>query len=416
VTPDDAVAAKGGDKMANQRRGREALSKEVERLRRNAAERFPLGSQWNEAGDVVEYLYHKHQLVCDERDLDDVLAAFDQISAERPSVSGGPVGLAVLDLGDRDAADTIADLAGRLDSGVVSLNHVLDAQAFPNMCPATEPTAHAGPVADLGEPFGSGKPQVAVIDTGYLDSIARDSGYARFSAINQRSEADDAVYQGTTILPYGGHGTASAARLLAVAGTSVDVHVSDCLVGGAVTELTIVEDLERVMTNGAVVVSIQAGLYTQTGSSSKAFDAFYRRILRHHPETVLVVAAGNQATDRPFWPAAYDWCTAVGALTHGGDARTGWTNYGYWVDVYASGEDIVVPFPNGTYEYLDTTTAQFTQGHALWSGTSFAAPTVAGMIARRMIERNVDAPNARDIVLADAAVAALPTTGPRVLV
>jgi hypothetical protein len=47
--------------------------------------------------------------------------------------------------------------------------------------------------------------------------------------------------------------------------------------------------------------------------------------------------------------AAYDWCTAVGALTHGGDARTGWTNYGYWVDVYASGENIVVPFPNGTY-------------------------------------------------------------------
>ena len=105
----------------------------------------------------------------------------------------------------------------------------------------------------------------------------------------------------------------------------------------------------------------------------------------------------------------------MGALTHGGDARTGWTNYGYWVDVYASGENIVVPFPNGTNEYLDGLSADFTQGHAIWSGTSFAAPAVAGMIARRMIERNISAPDARDFVLAEAAVAALPTTGPRVL-
>jgi hypothetical protein len=37
------------------------------------------------------------------------------------------------------------------------------------------------------------------------------------------------------------------------------------------------------------------------------------------------------------------------------------------------------------------------------------------MIARRMIERNISAPDARDVVLAEAAVAALPTTGPRVL-
>jgi hypothetical protein len=402
--------------MANQRRGREALSKEVDRLRRNAAERFPLGSQWNEAGDVVEYLYHKHQLVCEARDLDVVLEAFDEIGEERPAVSDGPVELTVLDLGDRDAVELIRALTGHLGHDVVTLNHVLDAQAFPNMCPATEPTPHPGPVADLSDPIGSGKPHAAVVDTGYLKSIARDSGYARFSAVHKKSETDDAVYDGKRILPYGGHGTATSARFLAVSGRSVDLRVSDCLVGGAVTELAIVEDLVQVISDGAQVVSIQAGLYTQTGSSSKAFDAFHRLVLSRYPGTVLVVAAGNQGTDRPFWPAAYDWCTAVGALTYGGDARTGWTNFGYWVDVYASGEDVVVPFPNGTYEYLDTTTARFTEGHALWSGTSFAAPTVAGMIARRMIERGVDAPTARDIVLADAAINALPATGPRVLV
>jgi hypothetical protein len=54
-----------------------------------------------------------------------------------------------------------------------------------------------------------------------------------------------------------------------------------------------------------------------------------------------------------------------------------------WVDVYASGENIVVPFPNVTYTYPDGFGADFTQGQAIWSGISFAAPVVAGMIARR---------------------------------
>jgi hypothetical protein len=257
-----------------------------------------------------------------------------------------------------------------------------------------------------------------VVDTGFSSAVAQASAYARFSAVDSNSEPDDEIYAGTNdIRPYGGHGTASTARLLSVSGAgSMSVRVRDSLVGGAVDELTIVDDLEVVVTGGVDIVSIQAGMYTRAGRAPKAFDAFYRRVLRKHPGTVLVVAAGNDGSDRPFWPAAYDWCTAVGALTHGGDARTGWTNYGYWVDVYASGENIVVPFPNGTYTYLDGLSADFTQGQAIWSGTSFAAPVVAGMIARRMIERNISAPDARDVVLAEAAVAALPATGPRVLV
>jgi hypothetical protein len=302
---------------------------------------------------------------------------------------------------------------------IVTLNHVLDAQGFSRMCPATEPLPWGGGIVDMHEPSGSGSSRVAVVDTGYSDPVAQASAYARFSAVDtDASEPDDEIVPGTTtIRPYGGHGTAATARLLSVSGsTSVVVEVSDCLVGGGVDEITIVEDLERIVTAGVDVVSIQAGMYTRAGRAPMAFDALYRHVLREHPTTVLIVAAGNDESDRPFWPAAYDWCTAVGALTHGGDARTGWTNYGYWVDVYASGENIVVPFPNGTYTYLDGLQADFTHGHAIWSGTSFAAPVVAGMIARRMIERNISAPDARDVVLAEAAVAALPATGPRVLV
>ncbi len=406
------------------RHDREALTAEVDRLRTNCGEKrterqFELGARWNRAETEVDYLYRQRQLICEARDLDLVLRAFDDGALDRPTaISDGPFGLKVLEIGDRDAADLADTLARILESDdIVTPNHVLDTQGHPRLCPATEPVPSRGPVRDLDKPDGTSRPRIAVVDTGYLLAIAQASGYARFAAVDAASEIDDAVYTtGTAIRPYGGHGTATTAALLSVSGEAVAVTVTDCLVGGAVDELTITEDLERAVTGGAQIISVQAGLYTRAGRSPKAFNAFYRQFFRRLRTTVLVVAAGNGGTDRPFWPAAYDWCTAVGALTHGGDARTGWTNYGHWVDVYASGENIAVPFPNGTYTYLDGFTAEFTQGHAIWSGTSFAAPVVAGMIARRMIERDITAPEARNVVLAEAAIAALPTTGPRVLV
>lgn len=402
------------------RRDRRALQGEVARLERSSRRRsngrdFPLGARWNDAGTDVDYLYRNHQLICDAADIAEVVETFERLGLAAPTVTDGPVGLSVLDLGDRDAADVCEQLLTVLPHDTVTLNHVLDAQGYSSMCPATEPIPWHGPVPELADPVGPGHARVAVVDTGYLPAIAEQSGFGRFAAVTQY-ETDDEVYDEGVILPYGGHGSAATAQLLAISGqSSITVRVRDCLAGGAADELTIVEDLERVVTDGVDVIALQAGLYARQGHSPMAFNAFYRRVMRHHPETVIVAAAGNQGLDVPFWPAAYDWVTGAGALTKGGDARTGWTNFGYWVDLYAPGENVVVPFPNGTYHYLEDFSAEFTNGHALWSGTSFAAPVVAGMIVRRMVERGVDAPTARDIVLAEAAIAALPTTGSRLI-
>jgi Subtilase family len=396
------------------------LTAEVRRLQQNLARRsqgrsFAVKARWNASKTQVDYLYRDRQLICDEANLPEVLQAFP---GRQPAVTDGPVGLKVLDPGARDAAKLAEELAGVLGEGTVTPNHVLDTQGHSSMCPATEPVPWVGPVSDLPEPTARGRCRAAVIDTGFFPPVQQDSGYARFNTVDPNSQEDDDVFSPRKVIqPYGGHGTSATAVLLSVAGAnSIGVHVRDCLVGGGVDELTIVEDLETVINAGVDVISIQAGTYTLGGRIPKAFEAFYQKVLRHHPEVILTAAAGNDAADRPFWPAALPWCVAVGALTESGTARTGWTNYGHWVDVYSPGENVVVPFPNGTYRYLDGSSARFADGHALWSGTSFAAPAVAGMIARRMIERDVDAPKARDIVLADAAINALPTTGPRVLV
>ncbi|MGH8826137.1 MAG: S8 family peptidase [Jiangellaceae bacterium] len=378
-----------------------------------------MNARWSDSESEIEYLYREGELICEERELESVLAALTRLDEPEPvGVRISAVGLAVINVGDRNAADLSDRLAEELGDEVATPNHVLDAQGFSWMCPATEPMPWYGGVPELGEPVGKGHARIAVIDTGYSRDAARDAGYGRLLAVEASSEPDDEVFfEDGTIRPYGAHGTATTARSLAVAGVdNVTVKVRDCLVGGAVDEITIVEDLVTVIEAGVDIISIQAGLYTRLGHSPLAFNAFRRRVLSKYPDVVIVAAAGNNGSDQPFWPAAYDWTTAVGALTKGGDARTGWTNFGYWVDVYASGENVVVPFPNGTYEYLTGFSAEFTEGHALWSGTSFAAPVVAGLIARRMVERGITAPQARDVVLAEAAIAALPNTGPRVIV
>ncbi|WP_116949544.1 S8 family peptidase [Jiangella endophytica] len=398
------------------------LMEEIQRLHRNIARRpdgFEMGVRWHRTGVGVEYLYRQGQLVCRAGDLATALAAFDAIGQPGPEVAHGPADLRVLDVGDRDAADLADALASTLGrDDLVTPNHVLDSQVHMAMCPATEPVPSDGPVRDLPEPFGTRRSSVAVVDTGFVHALADEAGYQRFSAVTGDSRADAQVYADGSdrIEPYGGHGTAAAACLLAVSGAeSTSVHVDSCLVGGAVDEVTVVDALTAAVESGADVVSLQAGMYTREHVASVAFAAFRDEVLAAHPDTVVVAAAGNNGSDEKFWPAAFDWVTSVGGLTEDGSARAGWSNHGEWVDVYAPGDNVTVPFPNGTYEYHGGVTAEFSGGHAVWSGTSFATPAVAGLIARRMIEDGVDAPTARDRVLADAADAELAGVGPRLL-
>ena len=93
-------------------------------------------------------------------------------------------------------------------------------------------------------------------------------------------------------------------------------------------------------------------------------------------DVVVVAAAGNNKSDRPFWPAAFKRVIAVAALdtTVTPHRPATFSNYGWWVDVCAPGVDLHSAYVNGVWQLDPSQEAMTFAGWAAWSGTSFAAP------------------------------------------
>ncbi|GAT73644.1 peptidase S8 and S53, subtilisin, kexin, sedolisin [Microbacterium sp. HM58-2] len=119
---------------------------------------------------------------------------------------------------------------------------------------------------------------------------------------------------------------------------------------------------------------------------------------------VVVCSAGNEATSRPTYPAALPAKeqgrhVSVGALNPSDHSVALFSNVGDWVETYAPGVAVLsiipVSFQGGIQagtrddalgrrrETVDVD--DFRGGFGVWSGTSFAAPVVAGRIASRIL-------------------------------
>jgi subtilisin family serine protease len=97
----------------------------------------------------------------------------------------------------------------------------------------------------------------------------------------------------------------------------------------------------------------------------------------------------------------------VGALATDQQHRAPFSNFGNWVDVYALGEGLINAYAFGEYTYQEPPKApakQFFDGLARWSGTSFSAPLVAGLIANEMAQSRSTAAVAAQTVLSKARI------------
>ncbi|MES4887781.1 S8/S53 family peptidase [Streptomyces sp. NPDC096012] len=311
---------------------------------------------------------------------------------------------------------------------LVSRNHVVHIAV--NACPGDEPvpaarTAAANPDAAAAGPHPDRPVRVLVVDNGLVHDhrsyplLAHTTGDAQLV----ETDADGVLHQ------YVGHGTFIAGILAAIAPDAAITVRGTLNDAGAVLESEFGGKLfEAVDQDGwPDVISLSAGTPTESTGSLLGLDAFMRE-LRSRP-TLLVAAAGNNGSDTPFWPAAYsalpeyaDSVLSVGALRGDGDAAACFSNHGPWVRVYAPGErltsaltgfDTPVPYvyQHSTYETCRfgsgyACTCQFPRhtgvlsegrqstgakpdqvmfdGLAQWSGTSFATPVVAGLVAAHM--------------------------------
>ncbi len=209
-----------------------------------------------------------------------------------------------------------------------------------------------------------------------------------------------------------GHGTFIAGVVLKQASEAV-LRPERVIAGDGMTdELHFLHGLAALQSKAAAsgiaidVINLSLGCYTHDDKPSPVVEQALRSLPR---ETVVVACAGNSASDRPYWPAALKRIIAVGSLDTTGTDRASFSNYGSWVDACTLGESIVSSFFRFDSEAAAGTN-DFT-GYATWSGTSFAAPRVAGAIAALAARKGYSASEAAAELLDSASHTSVPDLG-----
>jgi subtilisin family serine protease len=226
--------------------------------------------------------------------------------------------------------------------------------------------------------------------------------------------------------PVAGHGTfiAGIVRQSAPEADIVSIRAADAM--GVVEESRLLlvlgqlRDLLATWRGGACrparpidVLNLSLSYYHETPVDQQ-YDLALYDVLRDFRRLgcVVIASAGNDAVDRPAFPAAlWPWPdprnrikedgfaphVSVGALNPGGNTTALFSNVGPWVRAYAVGASVVSTSPafeTGlqalSHRDFDGRRREvgdpddFRGGFAVWSGTSFAAPLVAGRIAREL--------------------------------
>jgi len=224
---------------------------------------------------------------------------------------------------------------------------------------------------------------IAVLDTG-VDGTHPDLANKMlpgWNAVDSSSNTADIQGHGTAVA-----GTAAAAtnNAVGVAGIAWNAKILPVRITNDSTGYAYWSDIARGLSwaadNGADVANISYEAYQSSAISS---TAQYMR----GKGGLVVAAAGNSGIDTGYSDNA---SMIVVSATDSNDAKTSWSNYGNVVDVAAPGNLIYTTGKGGIY------------GNA--SGTSFASPATAGVVALIMAANPNLTPDEVEKVLEASAV------------
>jgi subtilisin family serine protease len=160
--------------------------------------------------------------------------------------------------------------------------------------------------------------------------------------------------------PAHGHGTLVAGILVAVAPGAMIMPIRAFDDQGQSDYFTIAKAIRWAVDNGADVINMSFGTLDKPKILKDAVEYADKN------GVTIVGSAGNDNTEDPQYPAAFDKVVSV-AATDLWDIKASFSNFGGSIDASAPGVAIIGPYPGGYY--------------AIASGTSFAAPIVAGEAA-----------------------------------
>ncbi len=298
-----------------------------------------------------------------------VKSALTQASAERSQARVAEVakelGYSLFVVRD----DELVKLVGRIRSLVpasASLDHVQ--LPGPNRIHGDDlPIPIEGPLAIPGDGAAGEGLEVLVLDTGCADPPP-------FAVTMTPADREIADEDGDDTRDHAaGHGTHVAGIIAALApGATI---VARRLLKSPVGEASDLDVAGALLNHGgADIINCSFG---STGLNDAPPILIEDALAALPSSTVVVAAAGNAGTSRPNFPAACNGVVAVGAAgspnNDGTWLQTDFSNHGIWVDCCAPGVAIASTF-------LHRPDLGFS-GFATWSGTSMAAPAVAGTIA-----------------------------------
>ena len=261
-----------------------------------------------------------------------------------------------------------------------------------------------------------------------ITASSRESGVAPARVIEDYWDTDIPANPLTAVLgQHAGHGTFIAGLVRQIA-PDAELAIARVMAGDGVAYESdllaaldkLVEQVRAAQAPGGNpadmidILSLSMGYYIASAQDVTETGEFTRLLNELTDLGVLVVAAaGNNATARPFYPAALadspppgggQAVLSVGALNPNG-SKAFFSNQASWVRAWATGAAVVSTYPKlrgsmgpaQAIRELDRESMDpddFTGGFALWHGTSFAAPQAAAVLANKLVAQ-ADADPAR---------------------